>query len=115
MSQRYHEEMPHLSLVLKFSGGYGTVLEETTSTYPLLDYAAHNWPQHLREASSDDWNMIALFLNTRSSKRAGNYGFWINILAGDIPLNVVYTTHPLYYAASFGFTTLVEEILRFDG
>jgi hypothetical protein len=97
-----------------FSGGYGTILGKEMNMDPLLGYAAWNWPHHLRNTSSEDWNVIALFFDTRSSKGAGNYGSWINILAGNIPLGVVQATQPLYYAASFGFTPLVEAILRFD-
>ena len=35
-------------------------------------------------------------------------------MAGDLPLQIVERTEPLYYAASFGYTSLVTAILEFD-
>ncbi|KAH7175304.1 hypothetical protein EDB81DRAFT_750857 [Dactylonectria macrodidyma] len=99
---------------LEFSGGCGTINERTIYRYPFLNYAAWNWPHHLHNPSSDDWHVISAFLSARALERGGNYGSWIHTLVGSISPDIVTGTHPLYYAASFGFTPLVEAILLFD-
>lgn len=45
---------------------------------------------------------------------ASNYGFWIQYIAGSVSPDVVGETSPLYYAASYGYDTLVSAILSFE-
>jgi ankyrin repeat protein len=44
----------------------------------------------------------------------GNYGFWIQYIAGGLSPDVVRETSSLYYAASFGYDMLVSAILSFE-
>lgn len=57
---------------------------------------------------------IQKFLSTRSRANGGNYGWWIQFIAGGLQPEVIARTEPLYYAASFGYTFLVKTILNFD-
>ncbi|KAH8900669.1 hypothetical protein GQ53DRAFT_815531 [Thozetella sp. PMI_491] len=89
-------------------------VDDAMDAYPLLDYAANYWPHHLHDPSSHDWHMIRSFFETRRLDEAGNYAVWIRILADHMRLPTIKATEPLYYAASFGFTALIEAILCFD-
>jgi len=84
------------------------------SEYPFLAYAAHSWPLHIRSSDGTCWSQIATFLATRRMPNGGNYGFWIQFIAGGLSPDVVRETSPLYYAASFGYDMLVSAILSFE-
>jgi hypothetical protein len=87
--------------------------EEKNQDYPLLMYAAHNWPLHLREPDKDDWLRIRQFPSVRSLPYGGNYGRRLRMLGGHWATAYL-CSDPLYYAASYGYTALVEAILRFN-
>lgn len=89
---------------------YTTLTEE----YPLLAYASHNWSLHIKSLDTTSWCHIATFLETRKLPNSGNYGFWIQYIAGSLPSDVIQNTSPLYYAASFGYDLLVSVILSFE-
>ncbi|KAF5972525.1 zinc finger C2H2-like [Fusarium coicis] len=98
----------------EFNSGCGVISKSTVSRYPFLDYAAWNWPYHLRNPSAKDWKVVSAFLSTRNSESGGNYGCWIHALDRSIHPETLKETQPLYYAASFGFSPLVEAMLVFD-
>ena len=83
------------------------------ATFPLLDYAVTQWPLHLKEVSSTTdldptlWNTLHDFFFSK------NFHTWVEFL---IPGSVrAATTPPLYYAASFGLTTVVRYLLEMPG
>ena len=90
------------------------VCETRTNRYPLLAYAAHNWALHARNVNDEDWQHIRAFFHTIALPNGGNYGWWLQCTAGYLPHQIVQQTSPLYYAASFGYTSLVKAILDFD-
>ncbi|KAK3903637.1 hypothetical protein C8A05DRAFT_43162 [Staphylotrichum tortipilum] len=99
----------------RFRDGCTEVYDLMYEEYPLLGYAARSWPLHIKSLQQDDWTKVQSFLSTRSLLGAGNYGWWIELITGaGLDEDVVEDTHPLYYSSSFGYTGLVEAILRFD-
>ena len=76
-----------------------------------LSYAVQNWALHVKEAEPPGeqlWNVMKSFL---LSGEAGRHNFknWVRLL---IPGSENATkTPPLYYAASFGLTTVVKYLL----
>ncbi len=83
--------------------------------FPLLPYAADYWTQHLQDPDESDGALLLQFLATRGEHNAGNYGSWLRrILWLKIPLRVIQSSHPLYYAASLGKASLVRAIIKFD-
>ncbi|KAF5566576.1 NACHT nucleoside triphosphatase [Fusarium napiforme] len=98
----------------EFNSGCGVISKSTMSRYPFLGYAAWNWPYHLRNPSTRDWEAVSAFLSTRNSKSGGNYGCWMHVLNQRIHPETLKETQPFYYAASFGFSPLVESMLLFD-
>jgi hypothetical protein len=87
------------------------MFDDFTRRYPLLSYAARNWPFHIRKQGKDTWNDINSLLSTQKMAGGGNYAFWIEYIAGNLSPMVVLRTSPLYYAASFGYNRLVATIL----
>ena len=82
--------------------------------YPLLSYATHCWPLHVRHVGESSWNSISAFFSTKEACNGGNYGFWIQYISGGLSPEVIIRTTPLYYAASFGYKALVAAILYND-
>lgn len=88
--------------------------------FPLANTAAQLWTTQLRllsgampDASLDDItkSLVFKFFNTRHLPNGGNYAFWVGALIPDSPVHVITSTHPLYYCASYGLTTLVALLL----
>lgn len=102
--------MRYLSFA-EFERGYGSIDSATLQRHPAINYISSSWPYYLEVDALDDWRLISSFLDTRSSPNAGIYGSWIHMLATNLPPDVVSSTHPLYYAAVFGYTSLVQAIL----
>ncbi|KAG5787722.1 hypothetical protein H9Q69_013208 [Fusarium xylarioides] len=98
----------------EFNSGFRAISKSTVSRYPFLGYAAWNWPYHLRSPSAKDLKVVSTFLSTRNSESGGNYGCWMHVLNGSMHPETLKKTQPLYYAASFGFSPLVEAMLLFD-
>ena len=80
--------------------------------YPLLDYAAQHWAQHtqmLQDLDVSLWAILKNFLFSADEGR-GNFLAWVKLL---IPRSKTFArTEPLYYAASFGLTTVVQYLLE---
>lgn len=83
----------------------------TNEKYPFGIYASFNWPLHIQElpnfnAETDPelWSVLQTFLLGPAFRH------WVNIL---IPGSAnAETTAPLYYAASFGLTTIVRFLVE---
>ena len=80
--------------------------------YPLLAYATLKWAVHtqkLEELGDSLWDILKAFLFSADAGR-GNFHSWVQLL---IPgSRNVAGTPPLYYAASFGLTTVVRYLLE---
>lgn len=100
-----------------FRGGYGLrhTLNHLQDKYPMLDYACQKWAAHARALSteSDDLELIKTFCLTQKRNHfGGNFTFWVCSLAPNIPFHSLKASEPLYYAASFGLTSVVEMLLE---
>ena len=81
--------------------------------FPLLDYAAGRWAIHLsRLEMLDDsiWTLLKDFLFSGDEGR-GNFLSWVQVLTPDLSLAQLSKTTPLYYAASYGLTFVVQFLL----
>lgn len=87
------------------------LLEYRYSEFPLLHYAAQRWASHtkaLDNLGDSLWDILKSFLFSADQGR-GNFVAWVQLL---IPNSkYVEGTPPLYYAASFGVTTIVKYLL----
>ena len=93
------------------------MIKERFRTFPLLGYAAHKWAEHTQRLEvscqgaglgDELWKTVKSFLFSEDSGR-GNFRAWIQIL---IPRSKhINRTAPLYYAASFGLSTVVQYLL----
>jgi hypothetical protein len=103
-----------------FALGYcnEAVLRRCIKEWPLYHYATHFWPFHVRASGDilDDgiWQLLGLFFDTKKTAKGGNFATWVVALTPDIPLEAVQRTQPLYYAASFGITSLIRKLLESD-
>ena len=79
--------------------------------YPLMSYAAQCWPYHIRDDGTSSWSRISAFLATKEQPGGGNYGFWIQYMAGGLSAEIIQMSPLLYYAASFGYASLVTAII----
>ena len=85
--------------------------ESLYSKHKFSSYAVQNWALHVREAGPPGeplWNAMKSFL---LSEEAGRHNFknWVLLL---IPgSKFANNTPPLYYAASYGLTTVVQYLL----
>jgi hypothetical protein len=120
-SKRGHSAILRLCLIYlsfsEFSEGYGEpkgTVESRLKMYPLLEYVAKNWTLHAATVSPEDWNRIKAFLDTRSHKSGGPYGWWLQCIGLNAHPDTVPWSQPLYYSASFGLTNLVKAILDND-
>lgn len=90
--------------------------------HPFLVYAANFWPEHGAACGFGDsqQSMIYKFFDTRTLPGRGNYGTWMQTLfrksaaTSKYDIKAIDTTHPLYYAASFGMVPVVESLLASD-
>lgn len=87
-------------------------IKDRYQRYSLLDYAAQKWALHtqrLEELDDSLWAILKPFLFSADAGR-GNFHSWVQLL---IPgSRNVTRTPPLYYAASFGMTTVVRYLLE---
>ncbi|OQD77451.1 hypothetical protein PENDEC_c002G01225 [Penicillium decumbens] len=81
--------------------------------HPFLEYAAQFWATHGGSCSFDDRDrqLVNNLFNSQYLPRRGNFGVWVQTLIPEVPIVAIETTHPLYYAASFGLVPVVKAIL----
>ncbi|KAL8860992.1 MAG: hypothetical protein Q9178_002505 [Gyalolechia marmorata] len=84
------------------------------SKYPLMSYAAQCWPFHIRDDGHGSWSRISAFLATKENPGGGNYGFWLKYMAGGLHAEIIQKSPSLYYAASFGYASLVTAIIAHE-
>jgi hypothetical protein len=94
-------------------------LEKRFTSYPFLQHAAAYWPLYLNRQHGDPEDyleprtreLLHAFFATSKLPNGGNFSFWVSTLIPDSPHSHVRNTQPLYYAASFGLTEVVQIIL----
>jgi hypothetical protein len=89
-------------------------LQTRLREWPFYHYAVHYWPYYIQLCGEilDDkaWNLLNRFFDTRKLPDSGNYGAWITaLIPGD---ETCHKTEPLYYAASFGISSVIKKILN---
>ena len=102
-----------------FSGGPRhditlVTLSDQYLQYPALEYAALRWALHA--GNVDDlgdtlWTTLKDFLFSQDNGR-GNFLAWVQLLIPSASIESVSRTPPLYYAASFGLTTVVRYLIE---
>ncbi|MCJ1248004.1 hypothetical protein MMC30_005219 [Trapelia coarctata] len=104
-----------LSSRIRSSGGD---LQFQLKEQPLLHYAAHLWPYHVNAAGNtiedETWRLVQQFFATKALKHGGNFAAWIVTLTPGVSLDIIKSTHPLYYAPSFGIASVVQKLLETD-
>ncbi|KAI9043773.1 ankyrin repeat domain-containing protein [Aspergillus affinis] len=109
-----------LAYLLQFSQPY-TMLTEVVQSSGLLRYATNYWAVHARHAGADISGILPLIREFFESNVA--YTNWTAFLDGfrpfDEPENaegdsLAQSPDPIYYAASFGLLTIVQNLLH-DG
>lgn len=91
-----------------------SALRELYRKYPLLDYAAQRWTFHARyvkEFGDTLWNAMQDLLLSQDAGR-GNFSAWVQMLLPAASLEAIGRTPPLYYAASYGLTTVVRYLIE---
>lgn len=87
--------------------------DKRQARFPFLAYAAYNWALHAGKVASIGPSLsIAMkkFFSSPTSTH-GNFLAWVQVLLPEQEVRVVRGTPPLYYAASFGLTTIVEYLI----
>ncbi|KIW17293.1 hypothetical protein PV08_04484 [Exophiala spinifera] len=87
--------------------------DKRKARFPFLSYAAYNWALHAGKVASIGPSLsIAMkkFFSSPTSKH-GNFLAWVQVLLPEQQVQVVSGTPPLYYAASFGLTPIVEYLI----
>ncbi|KAK5708440.1 hypothetical protein LTR97_000981 [Elasticomyces elasticus] len=90
-------------------------LTRLRTAYPLLDYVATRWALYARKSSlgTEEMNLVAALLMDEGLLHGNsNFRFWIYNLFPDREGRIAITASPLYYAASFGLRTVVEEMIK---
>ncbi|KAJ5538442.1 hypothetical protein N7494_007921 [Penicillium frequentans] len=85
-------------------------------TYRALRYATYMWAQYAAAAELGDAErcLVQKFFDTRHLPRQGNFGVWMQALMPSVRFSIIEKTHPLYYASSYGLTSVVKMIIDFD-
>ncbi len=100
----------------EFAVGHVRERSELTSRferYPLLEYAATFWPDHLAEPPHpDDEKMVLDFFATKTNPRGGCFESWVQFLLGTTDIKAIVNTEPLYYAASYNMVPILRFLLR---
>lgn len=91
-------------------------LRWTLENYPLLQYAAQNWPFHV-QMSGAECQLQPLILRLMTPKPTPNFFFWLQVVLYDsrhgyIPgSSELMRARALYYAASYGLTETVRSLI----
>ncbi|KXH30994.1 ankyrin repeat protein [Colletotrichum nymphaeae SA-01] len=84
------------------------------AAYPLLNYATNMWPIHSERfpLADEDEKLILDFFETKKLSHGGAFEAWVQFVLRSADLDVIRHTEPLYYAASFNMTSVLQLILR---
>ncbi|OHE91467.1 ankyrin repeat protein, partial [Colletotrichum orchidophilum] len=111
-----HKCLTYLKLEPFMSGPVDKIrhVDARFAAYPLLDYATNMWPIHSERfpLSDGDEKLILDFFDTKKLLHGGPFEAWVQFLLHSADLDVIRDTEPLYYAASFDMTSILQLILR---
>ena len=101
----------------EFEQGYVTSEGELTARlekYPLLEYAATFWPDHLIADPPDprDEKLILDFFATKANPGGGCFESWVQFLLMSLDIEAIRRTEPLYYAASYNMVPILKILLK---
>ncbi|KAJ5220394.1 hypothetical protein N7468_009598 [Penicillium chermesinum] len=107
----------HYLCLENFRSGYvGSIdaMVERDEDYPFLDYAANFWTVHCQSHSLDDQGAKAILrlFDLWHLPRRGNYGTWAQAIAPENDVERIESSNPLYYAARFGLSDVLKELLK---
>ncbi|KAK1975825.1 ankyrin repeat protein [Colletotrichum cereale] len=90
------------------------VIDNRIARYPLLKYATFMWPIHSERflLSGHDERLILGFFDTKKLEHGGPFEAWVQFLLHSTRISVIRETEPVYYAASFNMTSVLQLILR---
>jgi hypothetical protein len=104
--------LPHFASGYRDHDYISRVLEE----WPLLDYAARFCASHVKAIEGDlDPPIRALlqeFFATSTKPNGGNFGTLVGVIWQSSSPELIQATKPLYFAASYGLTSMVRMILN---
>ncbi|OCT47211.1 ankyrin repeat protein [Cladophialophora carrionii] len=89
----------------------------TLSKFPLLRYAAQNWPFHV-QSSGAELELLPLIRKLMTTKANPKFFFWLQVVLFDsrhgylTPGAELEDARPLYYAASYGLTETVRSLVQ---
>jgi hypothetical protein len=89
---------------------------QRAEAWPLLEAATELWPIHINAVSDEldeaTKQLILKLFATSEKPNGGNYAFWVGSLIPDASLQTIRNTPPLYYAASYGMTSVIKLLLE---
>lgn len=97
----------------------GPTLRRHIVDWPLYYYAVNFWPFHVQASGPElherTWCLLQKFFKTKNiHKPGGNFETWVRALTPSISIRALEISQPLYYAASFGVTPLIQKLLESD-
>ncbi|OAP56492.1 hypothetical protein AYL99_09671 [Fonsecaea erecta] len=87
----------------------------TLSEFPLIRYAAQNWPFHV-QMSGEETELLPLIRRLLTTRSNPKFLFWLQVVLFDSwhgyvhPNTDLEAARPLYYAASYGLTETVRSL-----
>ena len=96
-----------------------TQVKQRLRTFPFLLHTVDFWPIYLKREAGDPKEhltprtkeILQMFFSTSKLPNGGNFAAWVRMLIPHSSASYVQSTHPLYYAASFGLFEVVRIIL----
>ncbi|KAJ6111824.1 hypothetical protein N7523_007885 [Penicillium sp. IBT 18751x] len=100
-----------------FKTGYAPTVDKSHARlkeYPLLKYVAKYWAIHAADCSlgEHEKSLVNRLFESKSLPCRGNFGVWVQALLPRADVKVIETTQPLYYAASFGMTSVLKAMIE---
>ncbi|GMF71001.1 unnamed protein product [Aspergillus oryzae] len=94
-------------------------LRRRLKEFPLLNYASMTWGQYCGLQApagfvlgNSELDEIMDFFATCALHSGGNFRSWVQVLIPEAATEEAWSTEPLYYAASFGMTLVVERLIK---
>ena len=102
-----------------FAGGplYEADFKRTLSKFPLLHYAAQNWPYHVK-SSGAEIELLPLIRRLMTTTPSPKFLFWLQVVLYKsshgylTPGTDLDDARPLYYAASYGLSETVRSLVQ---
>lgn len=90
-------------------------IEFRSRSWPLFKAAVLLFPTHIGTADphidTETTALVQKLFSTRRNANGGNYAAWVGGLIPEADTKTIINTPPLYYAASFGMTSIVKMLM----